>query len=941
MQKQYNFLTKLIKLPARTDVFCIACLWLIIVVSLGTIAQKEIGLYMANKKYFSSIFWWLFGIFPVPSAGLTIAFIFWGLLIKTLSEKWHKYNIGTLIVHIGVLLLILGGFITAKYSREGNMVLAEGGKSNYVASYHDIELAISDVTDGIEKDVAVFPDNLLKKGNILKPKNLLIEIEVEKFCRNCAVSLKEDKSLPMPERIVLQDAKLEKIEEENVSGIRYTLKNAGEGQDKSYIAFENIPVKSRVKIADKIYKISLRHSREYLPFSVKLLDFEKKTHAATNMAKSYKSEILLKDGDYEWRSIIQMNEPLRYKGYTFYQSSVLITDGKELSVLAVVRNVGRLFPYISSIIICIGLLIHLFIRLPNLMRSKNLSIFIILLASFTPTNLLAVDSYQFEYSNFEKIPILHEGRIKPLDSVARIWLKTLYGKEKLPNIHATEWLAELILTPEKAKKRQIFNISNPDVVEAIDIEWKSKHLYSFDELFPAIAAEMPNIVKLYQQEQKDLSLAQRQLLELVAKMGLYVDLARSFNFDPKEMTSRDKTERKILTLDNIFKTGRSVMFRVIPPQWTDDENWYSPWEILYAGKSSPKSVAFVKKWHKAKEAYSKQDIDDFQKISQDLLIQSTNMSVAIALPKVISFEVFYNKAAFLKYSLYLYILSFIAILFYSMSKRKFLYALSVSTATLAVILHIIAIASRMYIMARPPVSTLYESIIFVAMIAVIFALYLEGKNKNVIGVLMASIIGSILQFIGMKYASDGDTMGMLVAVLDTNFWLATHVVTITIGYGFCVLGSVLAHFYLLQKIFKSNNRDISNQLFRNMVAITLLALLFSILGTILGGIWADQSWGRFWGWDPKENGALVICLWLILLLHGIIAKLLSTTYFAVGMVLTNIVLALAWFGVNLLNVGLHSYGFTGNIANNLVIFTMVELLFLTTVMAILSKKRSK
>ena len=112
-----------------------------------------------------------------------------------------------------------------------------------------------------------------------------------------------------------------------------------------------------------------------------------------------------------------------------------------------------------------------------------------------------------------------------------------------------------------------------------------------------------------------------------------------------------------------------------------------------------------------------------------------------------------------------------------------------------------------------------------------------------------------------------------------------------------------------------------------MLGITLFALLFTLFGTILGGIWADQSWGRFWGWDPKENGALLIVLWLIMMLHLRITGLIKPLGFCFGMVFANIAVALAWFGVNLLNVGLHSYGFTDNVATNLFLFIFIEFLF--------------
>jgi len=153
-------------------------------------------------------------------------------------------------------------------------------------------------------------------------------------------------------------------------------------------------------------------------------------------------------------------------------------------------------------------------------------------------------------------------------------------------------------------------------------------------------------------------------------------------------------------------------------------------------------------------------------------------------------------------------------------------------------------------------------------------------------------------------------MEMMRAVLDTNFWLATHVVTITIGYvatfvaGF--LGIVFIAFGLLNRKF---DRPSAISLERLMYGAICFATLFSFIGTVLGGIWADQSWGRFWGWDPKENGALIIVLWNAMILHARWGNMIQERGMAVMSVFGNVVTSYSWFGVNMLGVGLHSYGF--------------------------------
>ena len=171
-------------------------------------------------------------------------------------------------------------------------------------------------------------------------------------------------------------------------------------------------------------------------------------------------------------------------------------------------------------------------------------------------------------------------------------------------------------------------------------------------------------------------------------------------------------------------------------------------------------------------------------------------------------------------------------------------------------------------------------------------------------------------------------------MLDTNFWLATHVVCITTGYGTTLLTGMMAHLYLVKKAGRVND-GILRPLIGRIHTMTLIALFFTAVGTMLGGIWADQSWGRFWGWDPKENGALWIVLWLLWLVHGRLAGQLRTLALMVGTALVNIVVALAWFGVNLLSIGLHSYGFTDAAALGLGVFCLAELGIVSTVTGII------
>jgi len=231
-------------------------------------------------------------------------------------------------------------------------------------------------------------------------------------------------------------------------------------------------------------------------------------------------------------------------------------------------------------------------------------------------------------------------------------------------------------------------------------------------------------------------------------------------------------------------------------------------------------------------------------------------------------------------------------------------------AGLAWVIHTFGLGFRMYLEGRPPVTNLYSSAIFIGWAAVILGMVLEKIYRDGIGCVVASFAGFVTLIIAHNLALGGDTMEMMRAVLDTNFWLATHVVTITLGYASTFIAGFLAVIYILRGVFTTTlTTETAKSLARMVYGIVCFATLFSFAGTVLGGIWADQSWGRFWGWDPKENGALLVVLWNALILHALRGGLVRERGLMNLAVFGNIVTSFSWFGVNMLGIGLHSYGF--------------------------------
>ncbi len=330
--------------------------FVIIYLIAGTIAQKYIGLYDATKLYFSDVILWL-GPLPIPGFPVLMTLIFLNLAGKLIFKSpWTIRNAGNIITHIGAILLLLGGLFTALFSTEGYLDFTEGQRKSFVSDYHTRELSIYNKSGEV---IQSFPHEHLKIGQIIPIKNTGLTLEILEACRNCKIVARENANeafQSMAQHMQLTESPAHKNDEENLAGLTVRIK------DKIYTLLEEIPRSPEITDNNKTYRFILGKQKRELPFSIELIDFEKDAYQGTEMAKAYSSHVRIHDGDLQWESIISMNAPLRYKGYTFFQSSFAQTPSGEMSVLAIVWNVGRAFPYISGILMCLGMLLHLFMR---------------------------------------------------------------------------------------------------------------------------------------------------------------------------------------------------------------------------------------------------------------------------------------------------------------------------------------------------------------------------------------------------------------------------------------------------------------------------------------------------------------------------------------------------------------------------------------------------
>lgn len=358
-----------------TEIFCYALLWLMVLTVVGSVAQKYVGLHDAQMRYFSSwIFWAAF--FPLPGGRLTMVVVFVNLLAKLIfNTPLRLKRSGVIISHLGAMLLLVGGFITAYQSVEGYIMIPEGEQRGYFEDHYDKELAVTRTSGTGVADVTAFAGNLVKAGKTLPLEMGGLQLTIEELHENCKVVQRSGEG-PADARGMAVSSELQILpvssEDNNRAGAVLRLSGAGEGVDGFYLALERFtPTTMRGAAGEDLFLVELRPRRYRLPFEILLEDFEMTKHPGTEMARDYRSHVKILRGASSQKADIWMNHPLRDGGYTVYQQAY-INGRQQATVLSVVRNAGRLFPYISSIIICIGMLIHLaFMFVETSKRRRN------------------------------------------------------------------------------------------------------------------------------------------------------------------------------------------------------------------------------------------------------------------------------------------------------------------------------------------------------------------------------------------------------------------------------------------------------------------------------------------------------------------------------------------------------------------------------------------
>ncbi|MEX0824678.1 MAG: cytochrome c biogenesis protein CcsA [Pirellulaceae bacterium] len=942
---------------------------------------------------------------------------------------------GNVLLHIGVALMMIGQFAYGDRQLEQRLSLVEGEASNTLINQDRIELVFMQPDGEGKQTVTAVPASRLQAvagtGKVISDPKLPFDIRVLEYFPNSDLIGAEGENpatAGIGGQYMVKDlpTKGGTTSEINISSAYVQLidKESGEDRDTYLVSqaindstalYADAPEEQfdEVSAAGETYKIGLRFHRIPKSYWVKLKDVTRRDYSGSNTARDFASVIRLVDTETgeDRQERIWMNNPLRYRGETFYQSNYMkLPSGKELTGIQVVRNSGWLIPYLACSITGLGLMVHFSGTLnrylgrrererkkrsrPPAMRYGLLSLPVALVIIATVMSLVPWSAVmnsmrperraeQFDFYQAGEIPVQHGGRVMPLDAYARQTLKAVSKKESLPlenaprdlvarimgkerlgaseiesarknKMSAMQWLMELSIDSSEVYDLQMVRIDAVEVLNELGLERRQSKLYTLAEIQDSIDRLRQITKAASKKDESELSFKEEKIRELSSRLFLIDVTATAMRWPtpqtysnilpPSDATEEEKQLFEAQKQAYAFSQLRERMQQIenaqapglIPPVRDDASDESSSvrqvrWEpfssaffnATIAQAQDPESPEPMGTFGEMIRAYQSNDPVAFNQAVDDHLAEVEKRNPPDYRPAIVGLERWMESqwptgTAMILYLIAL-LLGLVCLLVDLPQLRYGTWMLLIFT----LLLHTAVIVLRIAITQRPPVINLYSSAVFIGWACVLYGLVVEQLDRRGIGNLIAAGSGALTLLVAYGL-NTGDTMPVLQAVLDTDFWLGTHVISVTFGYAATFLAGGFGIAYLVAGWSRAGE-GLRREIYRMTYGVTCFAILFSFVGTVLGGLWADDSWGRFWGWDPKENGALLIVIWNAMMLHARWDRMVGPKGFSMLAIGGNIVTAWSWFGTNQLGIGLHSYGFTSGTVMWLSIFVISQL----------------
>ena len=1001
------------------------------------------------------------GAFPFVG-GRLLGFVMMANLLAAHATRfkltWKRA--GVWVLHAGVVLLFVGEIGTRGWQVEQRMNIAEGSYSDYAFDTRNYELAVISSADATTDTVTVVPAERLKKAAKQKQRvshpDLPFDLDVVEYMTNSSLIDPPASGNPATAGHGLQAAVKSQPEvtgvdqQQNIDIPSAYVKLYKKGTDEllgTYLVsvwlspeFQRRPKPQTVAIDGKAYDVVLRFTRYYKPFALYLKEFRFDRYVGTQKAKNYSSRIRLVDPERneDREVLISMNNPFFYRDETYYQSN-FDHDTEKSTELQVIRNPVWWVPYVACTMVSLGMLVHFgyfLVRFLTRTLAARLAApaaardepavarvrptwqqTLIPWATFGVLALLYYGGYvarqtpvsKLDLREVARVPVVDGGRVKPLDTVARVDLRVINQSEQYADPDgklrpALQWFLDTASAPDPtdgpAAKAAVFRIENDDVRNLLDLPRREGYRYSLREVLAETKGRQ-NYAKLrdaaakaMEVPEKKRDLFQVKVLELWQNVGI---ANRTWGGEaPLILPPADGKEwRAPGSLDRLAEQFADTMTPTRVPQIIEKYLGFAPQDrgefAAAVKKLSPdererlfseideaqaetesaraamkeKALARVKEldrpagaWRAVLDAYHSGDQSKLD-AAVAAFREQTEVNVPEADRARVRYEARLNELAPFFHCIFVYLAVVLMCLagWVGLAVKPGLgegfrkAAFWVLLATFLV--HTVSLVSRMYLMDRPLVfvTNLYSSAIFIGWLAVLLGLIVEALFPIGVGNFVAAVLGALTAFIAHQLALSGDTLEMMQAVLDTNFWLATHVTCVTFGYAATYVAGLVGVVYLILSLGAPNllktpvpavggkPADLGKVVGYILYGIVCLAALLSFTGTVLGGIWADQSWGRFWGWDPKENGAVLIVAWNALILHARWGGLVKDRGVAVLTLVGNMITTWSWFGTNQLGIGLHAYGFDNRLVAGCVITWCIHLALIAAALGAMAVER--
>lgn len=634
-----------------------------------------------------------------------------------------------------------------------------------------------------------------------------------------------------------------------------------------------------------------------LPFSVHLSDFELERYYGSRAPSAYNSDVRIIDGNTSLDAQIYMNHTLTYKGYKFFQT--FYDPDEKGTILSVTKDPGVEVTYVGYALLFLGLILNLFdpkSRFRKLIAQVKSSTLIVAFLFCAQVPLFSHSEYVQNYldehqskskevSNaFGKLVVQSRmGRMKPFDTLSQEVLYKLSGKNSLYGMDAMQVSLGMLSHPSVWKNLPMIQTKTPRLREFIGIP-KEQKLASFEDFFEG------------------------------HRYKLDAELQKALAMKPSQ---RGTFENDLIKVDErlsiAFMLYQGVLFKIFPlpndanHTWLAFEQMFAQLEGVEAEKLQESSTAFIGALFERDYAKALSYVAIFSafqtKYGADIMPSYTHIKVEILFNKLMIFERL--TLVYVLFGLVLLVVAFGRVFAPQKFPAKIDKTLFIIVAALFVI-HTCGLALRWYISGHAPLSDTYESIVYIAWSCLLFCmLFLRRSLFALSGSVM---MAGIFMFVAHLGHIDPEITN-LVPVLK-SFWLSVHVSIITASYGFLALGCALGFFTLILFSFRTSSKTIAT--IKHLTSINeitlILGLSLLVIGNFLGGVWANESWGRYWGWDPKETWAYISIIVYTIILHvRLVPKLYSHYLFAVLSLLGFASILMTYFGVNFYLAGMHSY----------------------------------